>query len=142
MDRTDEVNLQIRYLLWLYKTTKEAFDRYERKFTQLEVDEGLLKEMEKELKGSYLPHEKKALEKYVNDFRDYIAAKERDCLKLKYKGKKINVEFLFLDVKLQAIEKVIRDTLGKEALEDIRAAYQKEMLERIVAERQSKKPKK
>jgi hypothetical protein len=142
MDRTDEVNLQIRYLLWLYKTTKEAFDRFERKFTQWEIDEALLREMEKELKGAYLPHEKRALEKHINDFRDYIAGKERDCLKLKYKGKKINTEFLFLDVKLQSIEKVIRDTLGKDALGDIRAAYQKEMLERILGERQTPNRKK
>ena len=47
MDKKDEKNLRIRYLTWLYKTTKEAFDCYERKFTQLEIDEFILKEMEK-----------------------------------------------------------------------------------------------
>ena len=39
MDKKDEKNLKIRYLTWLYKTVKEAFDRYERKFTQVEIDE-------------------------------------------------------------------------------------------------------
>lgn len=139
MDKRDEDNLKTRYLLWLYKTTKDAFDRYERKFTQVEIDELLLQEMEKELKGSYLPHEKKALEKYINEFRDYITKKENDCLELKYKGKKINPDFLFLDIKLEAIEKIIRDELGKKSLENIRQAYQHEMLNRIIEEKQSDK---
>lgn len=139
MDKKDEKNLRIRYLTWLYKTTKEAFDRYERKFTQAEIDEFILKEMEKELKGSYLPQEKKALEKLVNDFRSYIAEKEKACLKLKYKGKKIEPEFIFLDVKLDAIEKAIVEELGKEGLEKLKAAYQEEMLERILKESQEHK---
>ena len=77
MDKKDEKNLKIRYLTWLYKTVKEAFDRYERKFTQIEIDGFVLREMEKELKGSYMPQEKKSLEKLVNDFRLYIAEKKR-----------------------------------------------------------------
>ncbi|MDI6759142.1 MAG: hypothetical protein QMD94_05680, partial [Candidatus Omnitrophota bacterium] len=72
---------------------------------QLEIDEFLLKEIKKELKESYLPAEKSDLEKFVNDLQEYIAKKEDDCLKLKYKNKRINPEFIFLDVKLQAIEK-------------------------------------
>lgn len=136
MDKKDEKNLKERYLSWLYKTTKEAFDRYERKFTQVEIDEFILKEMEKELRGSYLPQEKKALEKLVNDFRNYIAEKEKACLKLKYKGKKIDPEFIFLDVKLESIEKAIAQELGKEALEKIKSAYHQEMLKRIMEEKQ------
>ncbi len=136
MDKKDEKNLKIRYLTWLYKTAKEAFDRYERKFTQLEIDGFVLREMEKELKGSYMPQEKKALEKLVNDFRNYIAEKEKSCLKLKYKGKKIEPEFIFLDVKLNAIEKAIIKELGREGLEKIKMAYHEEMLKRILEERQ------
>jgi hypothetical protein len=139
MDRQDEKNLTIRYLSWLYKTTKEAFDRYERKFTQLEIDEYVLKEMEKELKASYLPSEKVPLEKFVNDFRAYISEKEEACLKLKYKGKRVNPEFLFLDVKLNAIEKAIEKELGKKGLQEIREAYQREMLRRIMEEKEEKR---
>ncbi len=139
MDKKDEKNLRIRYLTWLYKTTKEAFDCYERKFTQLEIDEFILKEMEKELKGSYLPQEKKPLEKLVNDFRNYIAEKEKSCLRLKYKGKKIEPEFIFLDVKLDAIEKAIVQELGKDGLEKLKAAYQQEMIKRILEEKQEHK---
>lgn len=134
MNNNDEKNLKIRYLTWLYKKSKEAFDRYERKFTQLEIDEFILKEIEKELKGAYLPQEKKALEKFVNDFRNYIAEKEKSCLKLKYKGKKIDPEFIFLDVKLEAIEKAIVKELGKDYLEKIKESYQEEMLKRILEE--------
>ena len=137
MDKKDEKNLKIRYLTWLYKTIKEAFDRYERKFTQLEIDEFILKEMEKELKGSYLPQEKRALERLVNDFRNYIAEKEKACLKLKYKGKKIEPEFIFLDVKLEAIEKAIVSESGKSALEKIKEDYQQEMLKRIMQQKEA-----
>lgn len=131
MDKQDVKNLKKRYLIWLYMTTKEAFDRYERKFTQLDIDEFMLFEMEKELKGAYLPHEKKALEKYINDFRDYISKKEKICLKLKYKGKRIDPEFLFLDIKLQAIEKAIVDELGSKALDVIKNFYEQEMILKI-----------
>jgi predicted Ser/Thr protein kinase len=138
MDKQDLKNLKKRYLIWLYKTTKEAFDKYERKFTQLDIDKSLLKEIEKELKGSYLPHEKRALEKYVNNFLTYIAQKEKHCLALKYKGKKTNPEFLFLDVKLEAVEKVIKDELGSQALDEIKSLYEREMLERILKSTQQR----
>lgn len=132
MDKQYEKDLKKRYFIWLYKTTKEAFDKFERKFTQLEIDEDILLEMEKELKGAYLPHEKKQLEKLVNEFRDYIAKKEKTCLALKYKGKKTNPEFIFLDVKLEAIEKMITKELGKDTLEEIKEMYEQEMVERIL----------
>ncbi len=131
MDKQDVKSLTKRYLIWLYKTTKEAFDCYERKFTQLEIDEYLLAEVEKELKGAYLPNEKKAMEKVVNDFRAYIAEKEKACMKLKYKGKKANPEFLFLDIKLKAVEKAIVKELGKKMLAEIKTWYEEEMIDRI-----------
>ena len=131
MDKQDVVNLKKRYLIWLYKTTKDAFDKYERKFTQLDIDEFILQEIETILKGSYIPHKKKALEKFVNDFRDYIDQKEKASLELKYKGKKINPDFIFLDAKLEAIEKAIVKELGKKALGQIKMFYEAEMVARI-----------
>lgn len=138
MDTEDIKNLKKRYFIWLYKTTKAAFDTYERKFTQLDIDRLILKEMEKELKGSYLPHEKKALDSDINKFKLYIEEKEKACLKLKYKGKKINPEFLFLDIKLQAVEKAIIEELDDKALEEIKALYEKEMVERIFKSTENK----
>lgn len=131
MDKQDVRNLKKRYLIWLYMTTKEALDRYERKFTQLDIDEFMLFEMEKELGGAYLPHGKKALEKYINDFRDYISEKEKACLKLKYKGKRIDPEFLFLGIKLQAIERAVLEELGSKALAEIKNFYEQEMILKI-----------
>jgi hypothetical protein len=139
MDKWDEVNLKTRYLFWLYRTTKEGFDTYERKFTQCEIDKLILQGIETELQDAYLPNEKKTLEKYVNEFKEYIGQKENDCLKLKYQGKKTNPEFLFLDIKLAAIEKVITKELGSDALNAIRKAYQEEMLRRILQEKEADK---
>lgn len=132
MDKQDERNLKKRYLIWLYKTTKDAFDRYERKFTQLDIDKELLSEIEKELRTAYFPGDKKELEKFVNDFMNYIDEKEKQCLALKYKGKKIDPEFLFLDIKLETIEKIIVSELGKKSLEEIKGFYEQEMIGRIM----------
>jgi hypothetical protein len=132
MNSQDAKHLKKRYFVWLYKTTKEAFDRFERKFTQTEIDKDILLEVENTLMGSYLPHEKAQLEKLVNDFQEYISAKEKACLELKYQGLKTNTEFIFLDVKLTAIEKLIVQELGRRGLAEIKALYEKEMTRRIL----------
>jgi len=132
MNSQDVKNLKKRYFVWLYKTTKEAFDKYERKFTQTEIDKDMLLEIENTLMGAYLPHEKVELEKMVNKFREYIETKEKACLELKYQGLRTNPEFIFLDVKLSAIEKLITKELGRKGLEEIKALYEKEMVQRIL----------
>lgn len=132
MNSQDIKNLKRRYFVWLYKTTKEAFDKYERKFTQTDIDQDILLEMENTLLGAYLPHEKKALEKLINDFREYIFSKEKACLELKYQGKKTNPDFIFLDMKLNAIEKLISKELGRRTLEEIKGLYESEMIGRIL----------
>ena len=45
MDAKEIKNLKKRYLIWFYKTTKEALDKIERKFTQMEIDKFILKEL-------------------------------------------------------------------------------------------------
>ena len=77
-------------------------------------------------------HEKEALEKLVNDFRDYISGKERTCLELKYQGLRTNPEFIFLYVKLSVIEKLIIKEFGRRGLEETKALYEKEMTQRIL----------
>ena len=131
MNNQDVKNLKKRYFVWLYKTTKVEFDKYERKFTQTDIDKDILDEMENTLLGAYLPQEKEALEKSVNDFKDYISNKEKACLELKYQGKRTNPDFIFLDMKLNAIEKLIAKELGRKALEEIKELYEKEMIQRI-----------
>ena len=138
MNKQDVKNLRKRYFIWLYKTTKEEFDKYERKFTQTDIDKDLLLEMENQLMGAFLPHEKEYLEKFVNQYREYISSKEKACLELKYQGKKTNPEFLFLDVKLNAIEKLIVKELGGRGLERIKALYEREMTQHILKSTESR----
>ena len=138
MDKKDLLNLKKRYLIWLYKVTKEAFDKYERKFTQLDIDKFILNEIEKEFKEAYLPQEKEEIRKFIDDLMDYIYKKEAGCAEIKYKYKKINAEFLFLDIKLEAVEKAIAKELGRRALNNIKAMYEKEMVERILKTRDEK----
>ena len=132
MNNQDIKNLKKRYFIWLYKTAKEAFDKDERKFTQVDIDKDILAEMEKELLGSYLPHEKDAIQRQINDFQKYIENKERACSELRDQHKKINPDFIFLEIKLDAIEKIIARELGRRGLQEIRSLYEKEMTERIL----------
>lgn len=121
----DSKNLKKRYLVWLYKTTKESLDRIERKFTQLEIDRHLLGYLKK------LDRQKRA-SGFVFDFKTYIANKEKEALSLKYEGKNLKSDYYFLDLKLAAVEKVIKQELGKKALKEIKSLYEKEMTERIL----------
>jgi len=138
VDEKDVLALKKRYLLWLYKTTKEAFDRYERKFTQLEIDKFILEEVSRECRQAYLSDEREAIGEQVEAMRVYVTEKENACLKLKYRGKKINPEYLFLDIKLQAFEKAIVKELGNEELRRIKNLYEQEMSERILHPREEK----
>lgn len=124
MDKQDTLNLKKRYLIWLYKTTKEALDKIERKFTQLEIDRFILKELNK--------HDNKDITKFIEEFKNYIQNKESDGLSLKYEGDKLKPEYQFLVLKLKAVEKSISNALGKSALKEIKSLYEKEMTERIL----------
>jgi len=132
MNNQDVRNLKKRYYIWLYKGAKSIFDKFERKFTQVDIDQEILAEMEKELLGAFLPHEKNALQKYINDFQKYIENKEKACSDLRDQGRKINPEFIFSEIKLNAVERAIIKGLGKKGLEEIKSLYEKEMTERIL----------
>ncbi|MDO8489483.1 MAG: hypothetical protein Q7S42_05175 [Candidatus Omnitrophota bacterium] len=132
MNNQDIKNLKKRYFIWLYKGAKEAFDKYERKFTQVDIDKDILDEMEKELLGAYLPHEKDALQKHIDDFHKYIENKEKACSELRDQHRKINPDFIYSEIKLNAVEKVIGQELGRRGLQEIRSLYEKEMTERIL----------
>ena len=101
-------------------------------YDELDKDRAQVLEMEKELLGSYLPHEKDALQRQIDDFEKYIENKEKDCSEFRNQGKKINPEFIFSEMKLDAIEKTIVKELGRKGLEEIKSLYEKEMVERIL----------
>jgi len=131
MDKQDLKNLKKRYLIWFYKVTKEALDKVERKFTQLDVDKFILKELKKQDK------EKKA-QKFTAAFEAYILDKEMDGLGLKFEGKQVKSEYYFLNLKLKAIEKAILKEFGNNGLKEIKALYEKEMTERILKSTEQK----
>ena len=125
MENHDLKDLKRRYLVWFYKTTKEAWDKIERKFTQIEVDELILEELKKDERSQKVKY-------FIDEFEAYIKRKSEDGLALKYDGKELKPEYLFLSLKLEAIEKAIVKELGKPALSKIKALYEKEMTERIL----------
>ncbi|MFA5287167.1 MAG: hypothetical protein WC394_02725 [Candidatus Omnitrophota bacterium] len=127
-NKKDIKNLKKRYLVWFYKAAKEALDKVERKFTQVEVDRFILKELRKADKDG-------VVETFIRQFEGYIYKKEQEGLKLKFENRKIKPDYLFLTFRLQAIEKAIVKELGLKALEEIKLLYEIEMTERILRSR-------
>lgn len=130
MQRRDRKNLQFRYLLWLYKTTKEEFDRIERKFTQVDIDRMILRYMAGH--GDSVLKRESTPGKFLKDFKDYIDKKEKEGVKLKFEGKKLKPEYYHLSLKLEAIEKIIVAECGQRGLRRIKALYEHEMRRRII----------
>ena len=125
MDKKDNLNLKKRYLIWLYKTTKEELDKIERKFTQLEIDKAILNDLEKANRDGRLTT-------YIEEFKAYIRNKESEGMNLKYDSKDLKPQYRFLELKLGAIENAIKKELGKVVLREIKLLYELEMTERIL----------
>jgi len=123
MKKNDILNLKKRYLIWLYKETKEALDRVDRKFTQIDIDKFILEELQK---GTF------ADKKFLDEFIIYVNNKEQDCQKIKSGDTYLNSEHQFFSLKLHAIEKSIVNELGAEGLEEIKNLYHQEMVDRIL----------
>ncbi len=125
MDRKDIKNLKKRYLVWFYKSAKEGLDRVERKFTQVEVDRFILKELKRIDKNGQISA-------FVRQFEEYVAKKEQDGLGLKFENNALKPSYAFLIAKLRAVEKAILKELGKKGLEEIKFLYETEMTKRIL----------
>ena len=125
MEKKETRGLKKRYLIWLYKNAKEELDKIERKFTQVEVDRAVLKELKKADKDG-------SISAPVRQFEAYIEKKEEDGLNLKFDGEKLKPDYIFLVARLYAIKKSIIKELGKKGLEEIRLIYEKEMTARIL----------
>lgn len=131
MKRRDIKNLKFRYLLWLYKTTKEEFDRIERKFTQVDIDKKIMRYMGEHFDSRNLKRKNEA-RKLLKGFKEYINKKEKDGRELKFEGRKLQPEYYHLSLKLEAIEKIIVEELGQRGLGGIKALYELEMKRRII----------
>lgn len=134
MKKRDIKNLKFRYLLWLYKTTKEEFDRIERKFTQVDIDKKIMRDMREHFNSANLKRKKEA-RRLLKDFKEYIDKKEKDGQELKFDGRKLQPEYYQLSLKLAAIEKTIVEKLGRRTLREIKALYEREMIKRIIEAR-------
>ena len=126
-------NLIRRYLIWAYKTTRESFERIERKTTQLMVDEHILKALNKfsKPKGCIA----KDYESFIEDFKGYIAHKRQDELKQKFvdaKGEALHPQYLYLQNRLAAIEGAIKYFLGPTELKKIELLFEEEFVRRIL----------
>jgi hypothetical protein len=130
MQRRDRKNLQFRYLLWLYKTSKEEFDLIERKFTQMDIDRMILRYMAGH--GDSLLKKESTPRKFLKDFKNYIDKKEKEGVELKFEGKKLKPEYHHLSLKLEAIEKTIVAECGQRGLRRIKALYEHEMRRKIM----------
>ena len=130
MQRRDRKNLQFRYLLWLYKTSKEEFDLIERKFTQMDIDRMILRYMAGH--GDPLLKRESTPGKFLKDFKNYIDKKEKEGVELKFEGKKLKPEYHHLSLKLEAIEKTIVAECGQRGLRRIKALYEHEMRRKIM----------
>ena len=114
----DHKDLIRRYLLWAYKSTRESFERIERKTTQLMVDEYILGHLTKN--KSVVPKE----------FKAYIADKRKDELKLKS-----HPQYVYLGDRLAAIEAAIKHFLGAKELDHMRKLFEGEFTRRILEAR-------
>jgi hypothetical protein len=125
MNKQDVKNLKKRYLIWFYKTVKEAVDKTERKFTQAEIDRFILKDLKAGDKSG-------KLQKHIFEFEIYVQNKEKQGAELKFINNDLNPNYQFLVLKLKAVEKAIVKELGKSALNRIKALYEEEMTQRIL----------
>ena len=127
-----------RYLVWCYKTTKEDLDWIDRKFTQLEADRNILKELSKAAK-TVCPSEKKAYLKKIDEFKSYMANKQQRGIKEKFLGpdkKELQPQYVYLQNRLKAIEKTIISFFGLKDFKAVRNLYEREMTRRILEARE------
>jgi hypothetical protein len=122
----DHKNLVRRYLLWAYKSTKESYERIERKTTQLIVDEFI---------HDHLSKNKCAI---PQAFKTYIADKRKDELKLKFAGpakRQLHPEYVYLKNRLEAIEAAVKYFLGSQELKRMQDLFEEEFTRRILESR-------
>lgn len=126
-----------RYLLWAYKTTRESYERIERKTTQLMVDGHILKILHRKPKTEVAVQ--KDYRKFVEEFEQYIAGKKEDEIKQKFtdgRKKAFHPQYIYLKRRLLAIEDAIKYFLGPKALKTIKELYEKEFINRILQARE------
>jgi hypothetical protein len=128
----DKDSLHKRYLLWLYKMTKDELDKIERKFTQLTIDLELEKKLN-EKAGRLSSAARDSLKPFLSEWKEYIFTKESDAQKLKFDENGAELTpYLFLRLKLECIEAIIARRFGKKTLAFFKQLYEDIAIKRIL----------
>ncbi|MBF0532977.1 MAG: hypothetical protein HQL23_07785 [Candidatus Omnitrophica bacterium] len=128
-----------RYLIWCYKTAKEALDRIDRYYTQLEIDQSVLDVLRDCPAYIASGAAGKDFVKRVDDFEVYMREKRRNVDAKKFNagdGKQLSGEYVYLRERMRAIEKAIIRFLGRPELARIHQLYETEMTRRILEARE------
>lgn len=131
LEKADLRMLSRRYLLWFYKATKDEVDKIERKFTQLEMDREIEKLLEKEAKllGAATSQ---GVAPHLKAWREYVFEKESEAQKLKFSDDgRIQPEYLFLHLKLKAVERVTTARFGRKTLCEFKKICETAAVKRI-----------
>jgi hypothetical protein len=132
ISKEDKTSLHKRYLFWLYKMTREESDKTDRKFTQLDVDKEIQKLLGDKVRGLGAAFEKN-LSPFLKEWKKYVFQKESDAQKLKFtEDGLMDPGYLFLRLKLEAIEQVTKARFGRKALAEFKKLYEEISLKRIL----------
>jgi len=132
-----ERNLIRRYLIWCYKTTKEDLDRIDRKFTQVKVDDYILRNISKA--NNTNKNSREGYGQLVEEFKQYMLKKEKDAIQSKFLDEQkteLQPRYVYLKNRLSAVEKAISVFLGRKELNQIILLYEGEMTRRIIEARE------
>ena len=134
LSRAASHGLTRRYLLWMYKTTKDELDRIDRKFTQLDVDRFIADYFFK-FSDRLNKESRDALSPFFREWDEYIETKERDAEELKYVGpEELEAHYAFLHLKHQAILSAVRRFLGSKSIQEFQRLYEAKAIENILAD--------
>jgi len=123
-----------RYLLWMYKTTKDELDRIDRKFTQLDVDRFIAGYFFK-ISRRLSKRSREALDPFFREWDEYVEVKEKDAQDLKSVGPgEMEARYAFLHLKLQAVQTAARRYLGPKSVKEFQRLYESKAVERILAD--------
>ncbi len=128
----DRDSLYKRYLFWLYKTIREDLDRTDRKFTQLVLDERIAALLERD--AAALDKDlRQGVGSFIEEWKTYIAQKADDAHKLKFSESGMPMfEYVFLRLKLRAVERLIVERLGRRRLNEFKRRLEEAAMQGIL----------
>lgn len=133
IDNPRHIGLYRRYLLWAYKSTRESFERIERKTTQLAVDESLKKHLQGVKPDLNASHHIE-YQRLLGEFNAYIDQKRKDEKEQKWskEGQGYSAQYAYLKARLEAIEQAINQILGPNAVKEFDRLFEEEFTRRIL----------